>query len=149
MKNTTTKKVIKCTRCGRRYRGHGDWNIVFTHGVTTGYLCPDDQTVMENIEAVVNEATGASRIGRLVHPGDADYPTAQALHLIGVRDDVWDDWLTTIGSGEAATFDPYALADETLRRVKTTIGTPKDESVREQLAQDFRDMDRSALGRED
>lgn len=80
MKNTThsNRNVIKCSRCGRRYRGQGDWNIVFTHGVVTGYVCPHDQTVMEHTEAVVNEATGASRVGRIVYPRDADYTSALA-----------------------------------------------------------------------
>ena len=49
--------VIKCDRCGRRYRGHGEWNIVLSQGIATGFLCPDCQTPEENAEAVINEAT--------------------------------------------------------------------------------------------
>lgn len=50
-------KTTKCARCGRRYRGQGDWNAVFRSGVYTGALCPACQTPEENAEAVINEAT--------------------------------------------------------------------------------------------
>jgi hypothetical protein len=35
-----SQQVKKCKRCGKRYRGHGDWNVIFTAGVATGVLCP-------------------------------------------------------------------------------------------------------------
>lgn len=34
-----------------------DWNVVVELGVITGLLCTDCQTVEENAEAAVNEAT--------------------------------------------------------------------------------------------
>lgn len=46
----------KCDRCGRRYRGAGDWNLVFCLGVAVGALCPSCQTPQESAEAAVNEA---------------------------------------------------------------------------------------------
>lgn len=49
--------AIKCDRCKRRYRGHGDWNTVFTQGFVTGHLCPACQTPEENAEAEINLAT--------------------------------------------------------------------------------------------
>lgn len=59
---------MKCDRCKRRYRGHGDWNVVFAKGFATGYLCPECQTPEENTEAEINLATvdyGAARIDAL------------------------------------------------------------------------------------
>lgn len=50
-------KAIKCTRCGRRYRGQDDWNAVARQGVILGVLCPACQTPEENAEAVIKEAT--------------------------------------------------------------------------------------------
>lgn len=47
----------KCMRCGRRYRGRGDWNAVFEQGVCVGIKCPACQTPEENAEAEINEAT--------------------------------------------------------------------------------------------
>ncbi|MCP2255083.1 hypothetical protein LY13_003857 [Prauserella aidingensis] len=59
----------KCSRCRRPYRGRGDWNITVEDGVVVGALCPRCQTVDENTEAVINEATtdylGAGPDGRL------------------------------------------------------------------------------------
>ena len=49
--------VARCQRCGRRYRGTGEWNVVVENGVITGVLCPGCQTPEENAEAVINEAT--------------------------------------------------------------------------------------------
>lgn len=51
------KKVVKCDRCKRRYRGHGEWNTVFSKGFLTGHICPDCQTPEEHTEAAINEAT--------------------------------------------------------------------------------------------
>ncbi len=65
-------KVMKCSRCQRRYRGQGDWNATVERGVIVGVLCPDCQTPDENAEAEINAATldykrdqaGVSRAGR-------------------------------------------------------------------------------------
>lgn len=43
--------MIKCSRCGRKYKGLGDWNYVFRGGARVGTLCPDCQTPEENAEA--------------------------------------------------------------------------------------------------
>ena len=51
------RRVHVCQRCGRRYRGTGEWNVVVENGVITGVLCPGCQTPEENAEAVINEAT--------------------------------------------------------------------------------------------
>ncbi len=50
-------KVLRCARCGRRYRGSGDWNVTAQAGRIVGVLCPDCQTPDENAEAAINEAT--------------------------------------------------------------------------------------------
>lgn len=50
-------KALKCSRCGRRWRGQEDWNATMKGGVIVGALCPDCQTAAENAEAVINEAT--------------------------------------------------------------------------------------------
>ncbi|GAA1078068.1 hypothetical protein [Tsukamurella spumae] len=61
--------IIKCSRCRRRYRGHGDWNITVKASVIVGHLCPDCQTPEENAEAEIHDATldyGFDDAGRLV-----------------------------------------------------------------------------------
>lgn len=61
--------VVKCSRCSRRYRGHGDWNYTLENGVIVGVLCPDCQTPEENVEAAINESTltyGRDPFGRVV-----------------------------------------------------------------------------------
>lgn len=63
-------KTLKCARCGRRHRNQPDWNGVFRDGFLTGVICVDCQTVEENAEAVINEATtnyvGSDVFGRMV-----------------------------------------------------------------------------------
>ncbi len=49
--------VIKCSRCRRRCRNMAGWNATFKDGRIVGYLCGDCQTVEENLEAQINEAT--------------------------------------------------------------------------------------------
>jgi len=56
-----TAIVIRCDRCGRRYRNPAafvtdEWNATLRQGVVVGYLCPDCQTP-ENAEAAIHEAT--------------------------------------------------------------------------------------------
>lgn len=62
--------MIKCDRCGRRYRGSGDWNFMLQSGYVIGTICPTCQTPEENAEAVINEATtdylGMDRFGRVI-----------------------------------------------------------------------------------
>lgn len=61
-------QVMKCSRCGKRYRGSGDWNFTMKAGVAVAVLCPACQTPDENAEAVVNESTldyGVDDLGRL------------------------------------------------------------------------------------
>lgn len=53
----SVRRVIKCGRCSRRYRGHGDWNVTAKRGVLLGFLCPSCQTPEENAEALINEGT--------------------------------------------------------------------------------------------
>lgn len=55
-----SKKVIRCDRCSRRLRNprtDSRWNATFDRGNVVGYTCPDCQTIDENTEAEVNEAT--------------------------------------------------------------------------------------------
>ena len=57
-----TAIVIRCDRCGRRYRNPAafvtdEWNATLRQGVVVGYLCPDCQTPEENAEAAIDEAT--------------------------------------------------------------------------------------------
>ncbi|MBB1482508.1 hypothetical protein H5392_01375 [Tessaracoccus sp. MC1865] len=49
-------KRMKCIKCGKRYRGHGDWNLVWRRGVLAGGNCPECQTPEEAFEAAFNEA---------------------------------------------------------------------------------------------
>jgi hypothetical protein len=51
---TMTKKVIRCDRCRKRYRGQPNWNQDWVAGIVVGYTCPDCQTVEENLGAEVN-----------------------------------------------------------------------------------------------
>jgi hypothetical protein len=44
-------KIVRCDRCRKRYRGHGNWNIEFIAGLVVGHLCPDCQTIEEDLEA--------------------------------------------------------------------------------------------------
>jgi len=63
---TTT---LRCHRCDRRWRGSGDWNATLRAGVVVGATCPTCQTVEENTEATINEATlmyGRDEVGRIV-----------------------------------------------------------------------------------
>lgn len=57
MRATTVKELPPCGRCGRRYRGRGDWNATMREGVIVGLLCPRCQSPEENAEAEINEAT--------------------------------------------------------------------------------------------
>lgn len=59
----------KCTRCSKKYRNRGAWNVELRAGVPVGLLCPRCQTPEESIEAEVHEATidyqGVDQFGRL------------------------------------------------------------------------------------
>lgn len=57
MTNRGDAKAYKCTRCQRRYRGHGEWNATVQQGYIRELLCPGCQTPEENAEAAVNETT--------------------------------------------------------------------------------------------
>lgn len=62
-------RVMKCDRCRKRYRGHGDWNCTLSQGVVTAVTCPSCQTAEENAEAVIKESTlvyGRDAKGRVV-----------------------------------------------------------------------------------
>lgn len=116
-------KIRRCDRCGRRYRGQEDWNIIYRHGVVVGYRCPDDQTTEDHTEAVINEAT--TGYGREVRPVDPDYFEAAKLHISATADDVFREFLEgVVEGGEAVEADPQALADETLRRLRPTVVDP-------------------------
>lgn len=66
--------MIRCSRCGRRYRDHHsdaqEWNLTASAGIVVGYICPGCQTPEEDLEAQVNLATteylGRDAFGRLV-----------------------------------------------------------------------------------
>jgi hypothetical protein len=55
-------KLIRCDRCGRRYRGQDDWNVTASMGRIVGFLCSSCQTPEENAEAAIKEATLDYRI---------------------------------------------------------------------------------------
>ena len=54
---TQGKGTPKCSRCARRWRGHGEWNMTMVRGRVAGLLCPSCQTPEENAEAEINFAT--------------------------------------------------------------------------------------------
>lgn len=76
-------KVLKCSRCGRRYRDQSDWNsVVDDDGRITALVCSDCQTPLENAEAVINEATldyGTDGSGRLLAKPKAEDPCVVCL----------------------------------------------------------------------
>ena len=53
-------KTVKCSRCRRRMRSHANWSVVTEWGHVTEVLCPACQTVVEHVEADVNEATSVA-----------------------------------------------------------------------------------------
>ena len=60
--------LMRCSRCGRRNRGHGDWNVAIKAGVIHATICNLCQTLEENTEAEINEATilyGRDSFGRI------------------------------------------------------------------------------------
>ncbi len=63
-----TPKGQRCKRCGKKYRGRGDWNAELRNGVVLYLLCPRCQTPEENAEAAIREATtvyGRDAFGRV------------------------------------------------------------------------------------
>ncbi|GGG50806.1 hypothetical protein GCM10011374_11780 [Kocuria dechangensis] len=48
--------LSRCHRCGKKYRGRGEWNVEMRRGVPQWILCPDCQSPEENAEAAINEA---------------------------------------------------------------------------------------------
>ena len=55
-----SSNVIRCDRCNRRLRNPKadcSWNVTIDRGRILGYICPSCQTVEENTEAEINEAT--------------------------------------------------------------------------------------------
>lgn len=60
-------KAIRCDRCRRRLRNLSvdtTWNVVLDQGHIEGYICPNCQTLEENTEAEINEAT-LDYVGRI------------------------------------------------------------------------------------
>lgn len=53
-----------CTRCNTTGTHRGDWNGIFRDGLLVEVCCPGCQTLEENAEAVVKEATLEYRRGR-------------------------------------------------------------------------------------
>ena len=70
-------KVEKCMRCHRRFRGHGEWNHKWISGLLVGAICPDCQTMDEDLEAELSEITGASANWTFIPPP----PTAAMTRL--------------------------------------------------------------------
>ncbi|WP_199700477.1 hypothetical protein [Galactobacter valiniphilus] len=69
MSRRVPSSCTHCMRCRRKYRGRGEWNLVFAKGYVTGALCPSCQTPEENAEAVINEATLDYSKGRIDDAG--------------------------------------------------------------------------------
>ena len=57
MSRRVPSSCTHCMRCRRKYRGRGEWNMVFAEGFVTGVVCPSCQSPEESAEAVINEAT--------------------------------------------------------------------------------------------
>lgn len=66
------KYAPKCDRCKGTPTAQDRhlWNVTVKQGIIVGFLCPNCQTVEEDLEAQVNEATidyqGVDAFGRLV-----------------------------------------------------------------------------------
>lgn len=133
----------KCMRCGRRMRWEietdgQEWNVLFVHGFVSGIICPGCQTAAENAEAVINEATGASTGG-----WSRTDPQAYLEHIEAVANDVYREGLTEVASsGGGVAADPHLLADQTMDKLRRTIGLPTQpdplKDVPEGLVQTFR-----------
>lgn len=66
-------KIRQCGRCPKRTRNPQGWNVEMIAGIEAGYLCPDCQTVEEDLEAELNLITGRSTPGiTFVIRGPAD-----------------------------------------------------------------------------
>ncbi|WP_256842568.1 hypothetical protein [Ornithinimicrobium cryptoxanthini] len=118
----SSPKTPTCVRCGRTYDGSGDWNINYRHGVTVGYLCPDDQTPGDNAEAVINEATGAGTVHE-VQPGSPEHAEAVVQHVYAMTQEVLREFLErVVNSAFGMALDPHALADQAVERISGTIG---------------------------
>lgn len=47
-------KVVKCSRCRKRWRGQDGWNDDYIAGLVIGHVCPECQTAEETVGAEVN-----------------------------------------------------------------------------------------------
>jgi hypothetical protein len=88
-------RVIRCTRCRKRWRGPGSrnadrWNVDLIAGLIVGHLCPDCQTTEEDLGAEVNlvlsppsprglDVTAEGGVARLVDGLTRTYPTAEIM----------------------------------------------------------------------
>lgn len=135
-------KVHKCDQCRRRFRGQGDWNVIYRAGVIVAYRCPDCQSPENLAEASINEVfTDYSKM-RNVRPGDPGWDEAMGQHIAATAEGVFREFLqSAAASDDGLPADPYGLADETLRRLSETLGTPDDDTLgraRESMAEQMR-----------
>ncbi|GMA33525.1 hypothetical protein [Litorihabitans aurantiacus] len=128
------RKVEKCMRCRRRYRGHGEWNLQYDLGREVGVLCPDCQTPEENAEAVINEATidyaktvemteGEFVVRDLIRRSEeAAGKVARAAVAAGDRDLRHDDVIREVKDGLPARYPgTITQRDDMIRRIVTDV----------------------------
>lgn len=65
-------KITRCRECGKRMRNPKGWNVEMIAGIEAGYLCPDCQTIEEDLVAELNLTLGRSSVteGFTVNSGD-------------------------------------------------------------------------------
>lgn len=69
---TRRSRITRCRRCRRRMRHPNGWNVEMIAGIEAGYLCPECQTIEEDLEAELNLTLGRSSAaeGFTVNSGD-------------------------------------------------------------------------------
>ncbi|MGO8967867.1 MAG: hypothetical protein ACLQGN_30840 [Mycobacterium sp.] len=103
-----TSKIIRCSRCKRRYRGQGGWNNNTIAGLVIEMLCPDCQTPQEDLEAELNLITAGPM--KDMYVGGSDVGSVANYAEILLRSYHYSPELMRDKAGqlEAARRDPYA-----------------------------------------
>ena len=80
-------KIVRCARCGRRYRGQNGWNDDFIAGLHVGRICPDCQTNEEHIGAEVDLILQPRNSWQQLNVGDSDGARRFVMALVATYPD--------------------------------------------------------------